>query len=244
MKYFVIITLLVFTCSKPLDSEIWLKQLDSNRENYNEALINRTDGFHSVNGFEVKDSTLAIITVHGYYPDGWSTKGFEWVDPLKALSNNKASILFYKYNWKSCADAIADSLKHHIEKLIQKEIGLDSLWIIGHSFGGVVSSLFSEKWKSDFPITVHSIAAPLQNQGRSKDKCANKGRDQYKIEQYVNYTQWKTIQSQDGAFKHLDYDPQAVKINNGKTIILPKEWNHSRLGHNGSILFVANQITN
>ena len=68
-------------------------------------------------------------------------------------------------------------------------------------------------------------------------------RSEYNIAQNVKYTQWKTIQSADGAFKHLNYDPQMIKINNGEVITLPSDWEEKRLGHNGSILFVAKQLT-
>ena len=58
----------------------------------------------------------------------------------------------------------------------------------------------------------------------------------------INYFQWRTLHLQDGAFKKLEYDPQEITINNGKTILLPKEWDGGRLGHNRSILFVSGLI--
>ena len=106
------------------------------------------------------------------------------------------------------------------------------------------TSVGLEKLKIDFPISVHSIAAPLKDINRSDDDlCQNQERDEYNILHNVNYTQWKTIQSEDGAFKHLNYDPQMIKINNGKIITLPPDWKENRLGHNRSIIFVAEQLT-
>ena len=95
----------------------------------------------------------------------------------------------------------------------------------------------------DFPISVHSIAAPLKSINRSDDSCPTIQRFEYNIAQNVKYTQWKTIQNVDGAFKDLNYDPQTIKINNGKVITLPPDWEKKRLGHNRSILFVAEQLT-
>jgi hypothetical protein len=236
--------LLFFSCSNSYNSEIWLNELDSNKSGYNEDLINREDGFHSINGFKVQDSSFGIIMVHGYYPKSWNSKGYEWVEPLKILSKNKVSMWLYKYNWNGCSNDIADSLKKHSINLIEKNNHLDSLWFLGHSFGGLISTIFSEKWKKDFPISVHSIAAPLKDINRSDDLCDTLERDEYTIAQNVKYSQWKTIQSADGAFKHLNYDPQMIKIKNGKIISLPGDWKEKRLGHNRSILFVSEHITN
>ena len=46
---------------------------------------------------------------------------------------------------------------------------MDSLWVLGHSLGGVVTSLFAENWTDDLPISVHSIAAPLTGMKEFKD---------------------------------------------------------------------------
>jgi pimeloyl-ACP methyl ester carboxylesterase len=96
---------------------------------------------------------------------GWSTKGFEWVSPIVELSHRQIPIWFFKYDWDECPENSADYLYRETEKLIGNNSHLDSLWIIGHSLGGVVTSLFAEKWDRDFPITIHSIAAPLAGVG-------------------------------------------------------------------------------
>ena len=106
----------------------------------------------------------------------------------------------------------------------------------------MVTSLFAEKWDRDFPITIHSIAAPLAGMGRRGPDCENISREEYKISSTVSYTQWKTVQDQDGAFKNLKFDPQEVLINGGTSILLPGEWNNSRLGHNRSIQWVCENI--
>ena len=116
------------------------------------------------------------------------------------------------------------------------------MWIIGHSLGGLVTALFAEKWGWDFPITIHSVAAPLAGVERQQPDCKNISREEYKISSTVSYTQWKTVQAQDGAFKNLKFDPQEVLINGGTSILLPGEWNNSRLGHNRSIQWVCKNI--
>ena len=48
-----------------------------NKSNYDEYLIDRSNGLHRLVGINEKDSTYGIIIVHDYYPMGWQTKGFE-----------------------------------------------------------------------------------------------------------------------------------------------------------------------
>ena len=173
---------------------------------------------------------------------GWSTKGFEWVSPIVKLSHWEIPVWFFKYDWDDCPEISADYLYRETGKLIDNNSHLDSLWIIGHSLGGVVTSLFAEKWDRDFPITIHSIAAPLAGMERQRSDCENISRVEYKISSTVSYTQWKTVQAQDGAFKNLKFDPQEVFIDGGTSILLPGEWNNSRLGHNRSIQWVCENL--
>jgi len=230
------------SCAESDYSDLLLNKLKINKSDYDEYLINRSNGIHRLGGINEKDSTWGIITAHGYYPMGWSTKGFEWVSPIVELSHRQIPVWFFKYDWNDCPEYSADYLYRETEKLIENNSHLDSLWIIGHSLGGVVTSLFAEKWDRDFPITIHSIAAPLAGMGRRGPDCENISREEYKISSTVSYTQWKTVQAQDGAFKNLKFDPQEVLINGGTSILLPGEWNNSRLGHNRSIQWVCENI--
>jgi hypothetical protein len=77
---------------------------------------------------------------------------------------------------------------------------------------------------------------------RKQPDCENISKAAYKISSTVSYTQWKTVQAQDGAFKNLKFDPQKVFIDGGTSILLPEEWNNSRLGHNRSIQWVCENI--
>ena len=70
--------------------------------------------------------------------------------------------------------------------------------------GGLVTSLFAEKWDQVFPITIHSIAAPLAGmEHQLLSGCEKIARKEYYISSTVTYTQWKTVHSQDGAFQKL-----------------------------------------
>ena len=66
--------------------EIFLTDIISDKKKYDEHIINRSIGFHEITGFEQSDSSNGIILVHGFYPLGWRSKGFEWAEPIKNFS--------------------------------------------------------------------------------------------------------------------------------------------------------------
>ena len=135
-------------------------------------------------------------------------------------------------------------MTYELKNIFSNNSHLDSLWVLGHSLGGVVASLFAESWTDDLPITVHSIAAPLAGMKRFKDnQCRRAEKETYTVRDQINYTQWKTVKEQDGAFKRLEFDPQNVLIKGGKAITLPGTWKDTRLGHNKSIQWVCEEVT-
>ena len=232
-----------FSCTQSNHPDLLLSNLKMNKSDYDGYVIDRSNGFHRLGGSSTNDSTYGIVTVHGYYPKGWPTKGFEWVNPLVQLSNSGIPVWFFRYDWDDCPENSVNYLYRQTEMLIDNNPHLDSLWIIGHSMGGVVTSLFAEKWDQDFPITIHSIAAPLAGMKHQVvSGCEKTARNDYYISSTVNYTQWKTVHSQDGAFRKLKIAPQLVNIRGGKSILLPEEWQNTRLGHNKSIQWVCENI--
>ena len=147
MNFFLILFLLVFfNCSDSQNRGVFLEQLYSTKDDYNEYLFKRSDGLHNIKGYNVQDSSFGLIMVHGYYPKNWQSKGFEWIEPMHALSKNKIPMWFFKYDWEGCSSDIADSLKKYAMYLIENNNHLDSLWFMGHSYGGLISSLLSVKF--------------------------------------------------------------------------------------------------
>tara|TARA_B100001167_G_C16558224_1_gene206747 strand:+ start:30 stop:488 length:459 start_codon:yes stop_codon:yes gene_type:complete len=143
------------------------------------------------------------------------------IQPVE-LSHRQIPIWFFKYDWDGSPENSADYLYHETEKLICNNSHLDSLWIIGHSLGGVVTSLFAEKWKRDFPITIHSIAASLVGMERQQLGCENISKEEYKISNTVSYTQWKTVKNKDGAFKNLNLIHRKFLLMAGQAFYSPE----------------------
>lgn len=240
-----LITLLLFfilSCSETLHTDLSISRFTTEKEKYDQYLIDRLNGFHRLTGMTVIDSSFGIVAIHGYYPPGWMTKGFEWVEPLINLSQRQVPVWFFRHDWNQCAEESANHLHEELDLFLDQHSYLDSLWVIGHSLGGNITALFAEQWNLEFPITVHSIAAALGGIDRPLAGCKKIKREKYIINSNVNFTQWKTVQKQDGIFRNMDYDPQDVHIVGGRSVRLPQEWNNTRLGHNFSIVWVCNNI--
>ena len=161
---------------------------------------------------------------------------------MKDLARLKHPVWWFRHNWFNCPDSSIAYLKSQIETLIHTNPHLDSLWVIGHSLGGLIVSNLAELWDNEFPVAVHAIAAPLKGISRQLQECKSKGKNLYLINESVRYIQWRTDYKEDGAFKHLEQDPQDVILKNGKYVLLPKTWNERRLGHTLSIQWVVDQL--
>ena len=46
----------------------------------------------------------------------------------------------------------------------------------------------------------------------------------------------------DEIFGKMDFDPQIIILKDGKSVLLPSEWNGKRIGHNFSLYWVCKNI--
>ena len=236
--------LLGLISAKNDSNEIFLNDIISDKKKYDEHIINRPIGFHEITGFKQNDSSNGIILVHGFYPSSWKSKGFEWAEPIKNFSKAGLPMWLYRYDWNQCPSITARQINLDLATLLEKNNHLESIIIIGHSFGGLIVTLFSESWESPFPIEAHVIASGLAKSkfDRKYLKCENPKKSNYYISKNVEYIQWRTNKNQDGIFKKLKNDPQVVTFINGEFNLLPEKWNSTRVGHNFSILVVSDII--
>ena len=245
IKYHIwIIFLFTVGCDQQQFTDFNLTKFHYIKKDYDEYIINRDNGYHRLTGYQVADSSYAIIVLPGYYPWGWTTKGFEWAEPLHELSKFKVPIWLYRYDWNQCPEQITDQFLESMNEFVIKNPHLDSLNIMGHSYGGMVAALFAEQWRDSIPLAVHSIAAALAGTDRIRSTCKFSKETGYFIQDNVQFTQWRTMHMQDGAFNKMDTDPQVVTLYNGKYIDLPAKWGDIRLGHNVSIKWVCKSLLN
>ena len=236
----VIAFFLIKGCSNKNYQHFQLSKITTDKATYNGYLIERNEGVYPLNGASITDSSFGLLLVHGYYPSSWPTKGYEWTEAILSLAKLERPVWWFRHNWHECPEKSTIKLNNAIDSIINKNTHLDSLWIIGHSYGGLIVSDLAEKWNHSFLLSVHAIAAPLSGSYDRVNSCQTKGKPVYTISPSVKYTQWKTDHMSDGAFKHLNIDPQDVILKNGVNIELPKTWKKNRLGHNRSIQYVTN----
>ena len=234
------IILLFFTLTLVSCGEIIPPPLDSFKAEKDvfesgKSLISLPFDLHDLEEVTVDQNTL-LIGVHGS-----NSPGYEWIYPLQTLNDENNMVAFFRWDDDACLAPSVNSLLSLIEKKISDNPNLNKIILLGHSYGGLLVVAFAEAWEMDFPLQIHSIAAPLAGMGIFTSICnyelPNNLRDNIELHQ------WRTIKELDGAFSDLDYDPQVVKILKSKVTRLPETYKGNKLGHNWSISWVADEIS-
>ena len=184
-----------------------------------------------------------IIGIHG-----GNSEGYEWIYPLWQLNQEFNQVFFYRWNDKRCANANNANLVNHIDSLLATYPGLKKIKILSHSYGGthllysldLIEQRIANK-NQDLEIEIHFIASLLSPPLLLRLGCQFKTdfKDDYSMDIY----NWKTIQEIDGAFRNYRKDPQEVSISSASQTRLPEIYNGRKLGHNWSISWVADQIS-
>ena len=239
--FFIFVSL---TCSDTKHADFTLAKFRYEKKDYDQYIIARNDGYHRLTGYHVADSTYGIVVLPGYYPKGWTTKGFEWVEPLRDITRFQVPIWLYRYNWNQCPEQAADRCHKKMINFQIENPHLDSLWVIGHSYGGLIVALLAENWDQELPLAIHAIAAGMAGSGVSERFCGFSKPSGYVIANNVRFTQWRTSHAQDGAFRVLEVDPQITNLYGGQVQKLPENWGALRLGHNLAIKWVCKKLYN
>jgi hypothetical protein len=170
-----------------------------------------------------------IIAVHGR-----DSRGFEWIYPLQTIDSDKTKTYFFRWDTTKCPQVSAQLLLKEINKFED----LKKITILGHSAGGVLSSLLLNHLGGT-RADIHAIAAPLASIDLLRF-CKYLHPD--KKSKSVSYYQWRTIKELDYAFNSLDYDPQLIDFKDSSVVRLPRQYRGKRLGHLWSISWVADNI--
>ena len=139
-------------------------------------------------------------------------------------------------------------LVNHIDSLIDNYSRVKKIRILSHSYGGthllysldLIEQRIANKNK-DLNIEIHFIASLLSPPFLLRLGCQFK--TDFKDDYSMNIYNWKTIQEIDGAFRNYRKDPQEVSILSASQTRLPETYNGIKLGHNWSISWVADQIS-
>ena len=212
--------------------------LNSGRE-----LMELNYGLHHLEDFS-SDQSILFVGVHGA-----NSEGYEWIYPFITIDSDANLTSFFRYNDGFCPNSAYLKLHAEIDNILNKNQNIKEVIIMGHSYGAMVVSMFSDKWISNIPMSIHTVAGPLTGSiSTSIRSSLFKNICTYNppktLMNNVNFFQWRTIKELDGAFQNLEYDPQIIELHGSKIVRLPETYNNRRLGHNWSLSWVADNITN
>ena len=212
--------------------------LNSGRE-----LMELNYGLHHLEDFS-SDQSILFVGVHGA-----KSEGYEWIYPFITIDSDANLISFFRYNDGFCPNSAYLKLHAEIDNILNKNQNIKEVIVMGHSYGAMVVSMFSDKWISNIPLSIHTVAGPLTGPiSTSLRSSLFKNICTYNppktLMNNVNFFQWRTIKELDGAFQNLEYDPQIIELHGSKIVRLPETYNNRRLGHNWSLSWVADNITN
>ena len=229
-------------------STLKIEAFDINRFDQSNAFVLGEDLIAMPFGMQLLEANNAkanelIIGIHG-----GNSEGYEWIYPLWQLNQEFNQVFFYRWNDKRCANANNANLVNHIDSLLATYPGLEKIKILSHSYGGthllysldLIEQRIANK-NQDLEIEIHFIASLLSPPLLLRLGCQFKTdfKDDYSMDIY----NWKTIQEIDGAFRNYRKDPQEVSISSASQTRLPEIYNGRKLGHNWSISWVADQIS-
>ena len=220
-----------FSCAS--DDYPWLTDLDSGPgvKASGLRLMNLNPGLHPLERTTAHVNKL-LIGVHGF-----GSKGYEWIYPLQTLDDENTLTFFHRWNAFQCTNNASAEMALLLRTLLATHTHVESVEIIGHSYGGLVAVSFIAHWGQEVPIQIHTVAAPLAGTGSGCDTALPRV-----LPSNIEVTQWRTIQALDNAFKDWPTDPQIAEIPGSLVARLPETYRGRRLGHNWSISWVADNI--
>ena len=226
MKFYLLFALLIIPLELP---SLNLYELDPNKEylKSGQKLMDLDFGLHDLEANQIGKEIL--ISIHGR-----DSRGFEWIYPLQTIDNEVTKTYFFRWDTTKCPQKTIPILMKEISAM--KDI--EKITILGHSYGGILSSLLLNEIEA-IETEIHVIAAPLGSSDLKKycgyEHPTSKNNN-------VSYYQWRTIKKLDYAFNSFDYDPQLIDFKESIVVRLPREYRGKRLGHLWSISWVADNI--
>ena len=226
MKLYLLFALLII----PLELlSLNLYELDPNKEylKSGQKLMDLDFGLHDLEANQAGKEIL--ISIHGR-----DSRGFEWIYPLQTIDNENIKTYFFRWDTTKCPQKTIPILMKEISAM--KDI--EKITILGHSYGGILSSLLLNEIEA-IETEIHVIAAPLGSSDLKK-YCGYK--HPTSKNNNVSYYQWRTVKKLDYAFNSFDYDPQLIDFKESSVVRLPSQYRGKRLGHLWSISWVADNI--
>ena len=226
MKVFLLLTFL-FSSLNLISLNLYDLDYETEFLESGKRLMNLDFGIHDLEPNQ--EAKAIIIAIHG-----GDSRGFEWIYPLQTIDNEVTKTYFFRWDTTKCPQKTTPILMKEISAM--KDI--EKITILGHSYGGILSSLLLNEIEA-IETEIHVIAAPLGSSDLKK-YCGYK--HPTSKNNNVSYYQWRTIKKLDYAFNSFDYDPQLIDFKESSVVRLPRQYRGKRLGHLWSISWVADNI--
>ena len=226
MKVFLLLTFL-FSSLNLISLNLYDLDYETEFLESGKRLMNLDFGIHDLEPNQ--EAKAIIIAIHG-----GDSRGFEWIYPLQTIDNEVTKTYFFRWDTTKCPQKTIPILMKEISAM--KDI--EKITILGHSYGGILSSLLLNEIEG-IETEIHVIAAPLGSSDLKK-YCGYK--HPTSKNNNVSYYQWRTIKKLDYAFNSFDYDPQLIDFKESSVVRLPRQYRGKRLGHLWSISWVADNI--
>lgn len=226
MKVFLLLTFL-FSSLNLISLNLYDLDYETEFLESGKRLMNLDFGIHDLEPNQ--EAKAIIIAIHG-----GDSRGFEWIYPLQTIDNEVTKTYFFRWDTTKCPQKTIPILMKEISAM--KDI--EKITILGHSYGGILSSLLLNEIEA-IETEIHVIAAPLGSSDLKK-YCGYK--HPTSKNNNVSYYQWRTIKKLDYAFNSFDYDPQLIDFKESSVVRLPRQYRGKRLGHLWSISWVADNI--
>ena len=192
---------------------------------------------HGLNSMEpsTNEAQEIFIAVHG-----GSSEGYEWIYPIKTIDSEQKHVYFYRWADDGCFQDSAEKLVKEIADILNQNKSFKKVYLIGHSYGGVLVTHVLKNWQLTTPIEVHVVASPLSGTAMLNKICGYEPIKETPIN--AIFYEWRTQHQLDNAYKDLSKDPQAINIKGSLVTTLPDTYKGNRLGHNWSISWVADEF--
>ena len=131
---------LLVSCSKQTDVSLKAFSLEEDVFVSGKALMSLDYGLHPLEE-QSENQEILLIGVHGS-----SSRGYEWIYPLKTMDAPETLTLFFRWNDKGCPDPSYEKLRSSIDLILQSNSNLKEVVVAGHSYGALLVSMFTSDW--------------------------------------------------------------------------------------------------
>ena len=137
------------------DDYPWLAELDAGQgvKASGLRLMNLDPGLHPLER-NTGRATKILVGVHGF-----RSKGYEWVYPLQTLDDENTLAFFRRWNTFHCSNNASADMARSLGIVLASHPHIESVKIIGHSYGGLMAIGFIEPLLSPVQETVATTSS-------------------------------------------------------------------------------------